>query len=907
MENNRQRVSIPISGLNTSTDDQMVSDGAMATVDNLRFSGGSWRDTKPFRVKRTTKRGSSSTMIAYKHPADEEDVYITKSWLSGTAIRLARARVGASITTLQTIADVHTDAKIMHFGKILIVADSATKKMLYYRLAEGIYEAFDYPSPPETYRLPYCITNDSPFDNGEREGYSYAKSLTSYDGTESIQTWKLVDKDGAMLQPTFLEDYWWGELALIVAYELEDGQEIAPSAMDIIASEFDQCGAHARKLPFFGDSHMKDYWGDQTTISRQRLLKDYKDESLPICITNIDAPDRLFPDDPQDQAYWPFGTNSFRILPKIRIKIDQAATTSPLIKNVCIYTTRVNPIWDAKKLSAQSNFRNGAEFRFSDYYADNRLPDQPFYKVDSIPVQSFINGEMVYELSASKLDGIEHKTTYEAVDTHRHFFGDSKEYNSRLHAAPHTTLFAGFGQGLFSTDSGTDDTQYVGAIIPVSGANYRTVSPCYDRFSADRDLLKKILSYPDYRAKYISQVERIGNAYHEYGRYELKAAQANNYAYKITPDVGETVAWEDYSGQPQTYYAQYVKYSTNHLPATNMRGQEFAPEAEVADNNTLRVSGAYNPLVWPLANAYAIGSWSNRVLAINSGAIELSDSKFGEFPLYVFSEEGVFALQSGSGEVLYSAIIPINYDKIINPQTLSVNGNVLYITSRGLQSIVSKETMLLSEAINGSDNLPPMEFLSTAQMFYQPRYGEVVLFSNALNAYEDEYLHEYAYIYSIGGQLWSRRIWTEYNDPRMGFAPYLLNNGEVVQNDELSVYILNPDDEVRTGTKTTEVKLVSRPIKLGSMEFKRLETIIPRLKASKETLVQVDLEGTADLQSWYPLGRALEFIKEKSMILRRTPMSVRYLRITLTAHVGGDITINGFDVEYYLRFIHRMR
>lgn len=907
MENNRQRVSIPISGLDTATADQIVADGAMEVIDNLRYSGGSWRDIKPFKVTKTTSRSTESTAIIYKHPADEEDVYILKKHITGVKSQLIRGRVGTKITELQVIADVDSDAKIMHFGKILIVAEPSSKQMRYYYLVDNVYEVFNYPAAPETYRLPFCITNDSPFDNGERDGYSFVKRLDTIDGTEPSQAFRLVNQDGELMQATFKGEYWWGEIAYLVAYEFEDGQVIAPSAMDIIAAELDHCSVGQRTLPFFADSDMSDYWGENPVISRQYLVASSEGAVL----NNIDAPDRKYPNDPQDQAYWPIGTNSFRILPKIRIKIDPTLTSASPIKNVCIFSTRVNSIWDTKKLITVPAHYNGTQFRFSDFYADNRLPEQPLYKVESIPVGLFVNGEYEYELSSSKLDGIEHKTTYEAVDAHRHFFDNSKEYNSRIHAAHQTTLFSGYGRGLFLEDSGTDDTQYAGVTIPIYGVTYRALTPCYDRLNSDRDRLKKILSYPDYRARYLSHVEKNGDKYEEYGRFELRPSQPNNFAYKTTTDAGEPVQWEEYNGQPQTYYAQYVKYSTSHLPATTNKGREFVPEPEVAGTNVLRVSAANNPLVWPLANSYAIGSWSNNILAVNSGAIELSDSKFGEFPLYVFTEEGIFALQSGSGEVLYGAIVPINYDKIINPQTLAVNGNVLYITSRGLQSIVSKDSMLLSGAINGRDNLPPMELLSTAQMFYQPRYAEVVLFSNGLNEYEDAYLHEYAYVYSLDNQSWSRRKWIDYNDPRYGCAPYLLNNGEIIWNDapnDLKVlFIADSNEEARTGTRTTEVKLVSRPIKFGSMEFKRLETLIPRIAASKETLVQVDLEGSADLQSWFPLGTATDFVKEKSMILRRTSVSIRYLRITLTAHVGGDITINGFDTEYYLRFVHRMR
>ena len=182
----------------------------------------------------------------------------------------------------------------------------------------------------------------------------------------------------------------------------------------------------------------------------------------------------------------------------------------------------------------------------------------------------------------------------------------------------------------------------------------------------------------------------------------------------------------------QTIYHMFysVKYSASMAAIMETPAERYdATDAIVPLNNKLRVSAANNPFSFPLANSYAIGSGNNRIIAVNSAAIEMSDAKFGEFPLYVFTEEGIFALQSGSGEILYSSIIPINYDCIINPKTLAVNYNILYITDRGIMAMSSEGVSLISEPVNDQHNTPPIEFLRTAYLCYHLAHNEVFVWN----------------------------------------------------------------------------------------------------------------------------------------------------------------------------------
>ena len=76
MENKeRIRSNIIPKGLNLSTPDGAVEDGALSVCNNLRFANGAWRNVNEF-LKKNLPSGILSNRIAYIHPANGKAVYI---------------------------------------------------------------------------------------------------------------------------------------------------------------------------------------------------------------------------------------------------------------------------------------------------------------------------------------------------------------------------------------------------------------------------------------------------------------------------------------------------------------------------------------------------------------------------------------------------------------------------------------------------------------------------------------------------------------------------------------------------------------------------------------------------------------------------------------------------------------
>lgn len=888
MNNNRQRVSVPILGLDTSTTDTQVKDGAMQELHNLRYSGDAWRDVKPFKEKH---RAQCAYKIVYQHPEDADNYYIAVETTDNGALNLLRIDINQAQTPIQIIAEnIPSDYVLSHYGSILIVGTKSKTSTDFYYFYDQTYSRFNYPAPPRSRVMPMCYVEDSilPGGNGENSSYSWVKRLRTSDGTTGNTVYKIANvEEKQPSQAAIEDDYFWGEICYFVAYRMRDGAIVCRSALDIIASEVNNCFDDL-KIAAFG--HPGQYYGNPMPICRNYLGRTYDsaENKGNIVLISMDQP--TSPDEQWGDTL-PLTTNAFRICPLIKIKIDKEHVNTNLIKEVCIYSTRVNPIWDIERLIEHGTFSNGEEYDFKRFYANNHLPEQPFYLVDSISIEKFQNGEYNYRLSADLLEDIEQKQTIDASTSHLVLFDKALEYNERLHVAPAQELYEGFGKGLFIDDSLLNDSEYGVATTLSIGEDIYTVYAQADGMllSGPDSNLKKILSYPDYRASRMFVATYANGVYTKSAPYKLKEALATNYAYRCGTDSGARINTTDFNNDPVQYVCNYVKYSNAHEYDEDDR-EEFIPTSYVRSDNTMRVSKDDNPLSWPLAYSYAIGTKENNIIAINSGAIEMSDAKFGELQLFAFTDQGIFVLRQGSGEILYESTKPtLNYDKIINPKTLAVNYNVIYIASKGVYALYSNQAELISAAINDRNNMPPIDFLSRADMAYLPKYSEIVFYK------END---PKAYTFSLESKTWSTRDW-DYG--------YMIDNHQSVLPGTSLQRIYDTTEEVRI-LNPDRVRLVSRPIKFGNLEFKRIETIVTRMQNDFENFrCDFEIQASNDCVTWTTLRNTGAVTGTYNVLIRRTPFSAKYFRIILDGEAVGDIAISAFDVEYYLRFLHRLR
>lgn len=911
----RQKTSVVIEGLDTSTPDDLVKDGKCETLHNLRYKEGAWRPVHPHTEKFKTSFISNRTRIVYHHPAAGEDCYIVEQAKAATGpfnYGLYNTTTGA--VTLFAGPYV-THQRVSHFGNILMLSDDTAIHR--YLLKNGVYSEYTQPSEPTMlitntnypYRsLPdffrvsediYSLLVDA---SDENNGVSYTRNqihkkdkwikgsklyevlqdIKRYNSTIDFWTqrgetvpyskitptissvWLLSDADERNpLIPSTPKGHtsegataWHGEIALFAAYRTEDGSVISPSPLHIELSDNTLNGHQVIQEAFFSKYDAED--APSNDPSRKYIG----------CVYGVTYSDTLTISDIMNHCPYSY------ILPNITVGIASKINTD-IIKGVAIYSTRLNPIFDAGLYVSSGN-----DIPTNKVWAQNKLPEQPFYLLTEFPIEPNEDGtyKTQYQLSLDSLmlEQLTANKVYTPIISHDLASNVAIDYNNSLHIGGVTTFFSKGGILSYpylidKANSGSDTTVY----LSISSGNIATILK-----GATRNTLgqfqapfNRILSYHDYRADRV--ISEWGESESQ-SLFTLKPAIGNNIAYYISP-----------SNDTRKYPDLWV--SGGVMPTTPIELPETSQS--LYQPNKLQVSAPNNSLVFPFENSYSFGSASNRILAMQSAAIEMHEMKVGELPLYVFTEEGIFALVAGSN-TLYSSVAAINYDKIINPNTLAINGAIVYITEKGVHLLTSAGTQVISQPIHDAQGMPPIDFLRRCKIVWPKQYNEIVLL-------DEESTTGKAYVFNLDAGYWSTRT----------LQGVKLNTDELYNNN--TIYNLADENEVGA----LPISLATRPIKLGNVEFKRAETIIPRMSTGDNlAIVDFNLTGSVDGTNYLPLrswNGEIDSRKVNPLVFRRTPFSAKYFKVAMNieAETGESLTtsISHIDFEWYARFLHRMR
>ena len=861
---NRQRQTVPLLGINRAEPALTVKDGACETLHNLRYDAGAWRNVDDFRKLHDVSDFGGFTLL-YKHPATSDDLYIARDG-AGTIheVRLS----GGVFVSVQVIRPNVPDLQTLFaFGNVLVLVTPEAEYS--YILYGTSYVLFGTPAPPAfVVEQPYRYDMDVSFyfgsvSSGSAVSYTFIDTKDFQAGNPPTPAaaghryyTRIADIEAqqVLLPISGPSGSWHGEVALMCAYLMTDGTVIANSELVLIVPEA-LTQAEAETGPY-------GYGSDGLEIDPE---------------TNGKAPKGLYITSPVH-----FGnTNNYYTLPKVTVTIP-SGIDKRLITDVGVYATRINPLFNYAQLwNDDGEWLASAEGEEGDdrrkpvtfrrlYEKKNDLFNQPLYRILEIPIDDFTDNSYTFSLNYSLLKDAETQPVYEPTQslhaqTARVYF----EYNARLHkAGTRTRLFpgyTGFCTYELSPVQAPGGALYNACLVTtvnIEGRRYDVVRRIAGNVASS---VGRVVSYPDYRAERLGILREDARTSPEGGPLAgswqadtcLKPYEANNYACAVLP------------------LTKNVKY-----PAFGLSGVEreaVSPSGALEEPNRLQVSATGNLFAMPFANSYRVGNSDETILALATVADELSETRFGAYPLYVFTNRGVWSLESGSGEILYSNIIPVNHDRIINPATATAAGTVFYITSQGLYGLQGRRSRLLSEPL--SDMVT--DYLAGAEMHYQFKYGDLLVYNPA---------YSYAYVYAVQHGVWSTR----------DMAGTVLNNDEIVTASHLSAL----DDEAPQ--RPTECLAVTRPVKLGNTEFKRLETLVARV-ASRDTYAHLHIDGSNDCARWLHLRDEWCNVRDMDMRLRRTPCSCKYFRFTLHLTANEPLAVTGIDTEFYPRFVGKLR
>lgn len=367
-------------------------------------------------------------------------------------------------------------------------------------------------------------------------------------------------------------------------------------------------------------------------------------------------------------------------------------------------------------------------------------------------------------------------------------------YNGRLHVGNIKTKLSPFYPvSMFDSNSWGGSTSLLNSEVHIKTDNGLKI---VHNSGAVGSSLTPYLSYPDHRA-----VKLILYASNGYKEFPLKPHPFLNIAYNLSQ-----LAPYQISDFPSGIYSE--------LPEDNT---EISP-------NKLKVSEVSNPLYFPAKQTYVV---SNRAITkLATATTALSTGQFGQFPLYVFTEEGIFAMSTGTGDIAYTNSFPVTRDVCNNPDSVvSTDNAVVFSTESGLKVLSGSTVEDISGEIEG--------YLPTA-VDSSPiikKVANVAGFTNLLSSTEFVYYLEgakvgynyedkeiivanpnflYSYVYNIGSGSWYKIS--------ASISRFLNSYPEC-----LAVFNDHGMYNMHNGHRTVnKILLPTRPVKFGSIVHKRL-------------------------------------------------------------------------------------
>lgn len=352
--------------------------------------------------------------------------------------------------------------------------------------------------------------------------------------------------------------------------------------------------------------------------------------------------------------------------------------------------------------------------------------------------------------------------------------------------------------------------------------------------------------YPDASAKEITiptMFDDNADTIRGYKTYELTPHNSLNGAYLFLgyPE------WDP--DRPQG-----LPISGNDLPAPSWLVTSYSAPSEVCQS----VVG--NPFVFPLEGITTIGKAP--LIALTASTIEVSSGQFGDFPMYAFAEDGVWVL-SIDKEGWISAPQLISNDVCLGESMVAaLNRPVVFGSKRGLMLIEGSKVSCLSGNLLGPrSEAPDLAKIDETECFHtldsaysHESFIDFMSKPNAALAYD--YAHNriyithpgayYCYVLSLQSLEFSKMTLGSYI---VGVIPhysgvYLATQGWGVASEERGVSKISTDVDTDGRDTKTQVVVVTRPIKFGTVGLKTIKHLLTRHNCEKG--VGVLLYGSRD-------------------------------------------------------------
>ena len=188
----------------------------------------------------------------------------------------------------------------------------------------------------------------------------------------------------------------------------------------------------------------------------------------------------------------------------------------------------------------------------------------------------------------------------------------------------------------------------------------------------------------------------------------------------LTPSTVYGVTLNMYSLSENRYYHpnwKLLEYTLAEVTALKRVDYDVwaYPYITEANTNRMQLSATDNPLVYPAARSYRFSTENNIVIGCETTSVELSVYKYGVLPMYVFTEHGVWLMETAQGDIAYIAQHLLENVKCYNNTNLikRVHGGVIFFTNRGMNVIAGNTIKYIPCLLEGEVTMPCQSDIET--------------------------------------------------------------------------------------------------------------------------------------------------------------------------------------------------
>lgn len=490
-------------------------------------------------------------------------------------------------------------------------------------------------------------------------------------------------------------------------------------------------------------------------------------------------------------------------------------------------------------------------FSYNTFNAQSQI--QPDYKTDKIFIKELIASSQFYKLfdvPLDECDGVTHDTitldkderkireglletlTQQEQLANDDYYDWTKKIPERLFAYNQRLNMIGVKRdpqffGNYQIVSGSPGDVYA------SEALVHIVSERVDTWVSANCTLGVWFYYPDPNAKELifvnnrSDVSLPDGMAIGYKRVKLKSHPYLNGAYFFNAMPSEN---DDYY-TPNEYYTERLEF--------NRGGYELL-------DSQIFTSVVNNPFVFQANGDNTVGTGS--ILGIVANTEPISQGQFGQYPLFVFTTEGIYGLSVNS-EGLYAASFPVSREVCNNPNSITPTDRLVFFTTeKGLMVISGNTVQCVSTQLQGSTprNFNTIgdgnfrAFLKDCLLAYDYRESIIRIYSPT---------HDYHYVYNMRDQTFAKAS----NESSVVRAVVSSYPDSLVQEADGKVYSLLSKPDINADTRTYAGTFITRPLKLGSsLELKTIRQILHFFN-SDEGKLQLRVFGSNDCRTWREL------------------------------------------------------